>query len=84
MNNIDEIRDFIEENGLFDLINVPDGKILVFANNKSIFSGLLELILFLEERFNIVFYEDEIDINNFNTLEKIDKQVKIKLLKTHN
>ena len=84
MNNIDEIRDFIEENRLFDLINIPDGLILIFTNKGSILSGLLELILFLEERFNIAFYEDEIDFNNFNTLEKIDKQVKSKLSNTHN
>ena len=72
MTREEEIRQFIDENLLFG-----DKKSYGFAtdlNFTGIISnaGFLELISFIEERFNLRFAEEDIRIENFSSIEKIN------------
>ena len=43
--------------------------------------GMIELISFLEKEFNIVFNEDDLVLENFETLEKIIYLIDLKIIK---
>ena len=43
--------------------------------------GMIELISFLEKEFNIIFSEDDLVLDNFETLEKIVDLIQIKISK---
>lgn len=79
MTFIPEIRDFIVENFLFG-----DGKEL--NDNTSFFekgiidsTGIMELIAFLEDRYNIHIADEELVADNFSSLENINKFLKQKI-----
>ena len=43
--------------------------------------GMIELISFLEKEFNIIFNEDDLVLENFETLEKIIYLIDLKIIK---
>jgi acyl carrier protein len=73
-----EIHEFIVENLLFGNENNFNHAASLFESEKINFSGFLELISFLEERFNIFFMDDELIPHNFDSLEKINKYLILK------
>ncbi len=78
MNNREEIRQFIIENFLYgDERNFNPGDSF-FESGRVKFDGFLELISFLEERFNIFFKDGELIPAGFDTFEKINKNVILK------
>ena len=44
--------------------------------------GMIELISFLEKEFNVIFSEDDLVLENFETLNKIIDLIEIKISKT--
>ena len=43
--------------------------------------GMIELISFLEKEFNVIFSEDDLVLENFETLEKIIYLIDLKIIK---
>jgi len=78
MNNREEISQFVLENFLQgdEKIFNPDESF--FESKKIKFDGFLELICFLEERYGILFRDDELIPKNFDTVDKIVGNVKLK------
>jgi acyl carrier protein len=75
------VRDFIQKNFIFD----PN---TVLANDESLLgagvidsTGVLELIGFLEDKFQLQFGDDELVAENFDTIVKISAFVQNKLTK---
>jgi acyl carrier protein len=75
------VRDFIQENFIFD----PK---TVLANDESLLgagvidsTGVLELIGYLEEKFQLQFGDDELVAENFDTILKISTFLQKKLIK---
>jgi acyl carrier protein len=73
------VRDFIRQNFIFD----PN---TVLANDESLLgagiidsTGVLELIGYLEEKFQLQFGDDELVAENFDTIIKITAFLKKKL-----
>jgi len=73
------VRDFIQQNFIFD----PK---MVLANDESLLgagvidsTGVLELIGFLEEKFQLQFGDDELIAENFDTILKITAFLQKKL-----
>lgn len=44
--------------------------------------GMIELISFLEKEFNVIFSEDDLVLENFETLNKIIDLIELKISKT--
>ncbi len=79
MNHIEIVRNFIIENFLFGK-NEKLGNDTSFLEDGIIDStGILELIAFLEETFEIVVEDDEILPENLNSLTTIDEYLKRKI-----
>jgi acyl carrier protein len=75
------VRDFIQQNFIFD----PN---MVLANDESLLgagvidsTGVLELIGFLEDKFQLQFGDDELVAENFDTVIKISAFLQNKLSK---
>jgi acyl carrier protein len=73
------VRDFIQQNFIFDSNTV-------LANDESLLgagiidsTGVLELIGYLEEKFQLQFGDDELVAENFDTIIKITAFLKKKL-----
>ena len=66
---------FIKSNFLFDEnAELGDQKSLL-GSGVIDSTGVLELISFLEQRFNVKFNDSELVVENFDTVEKIEKFV---------
>ena len=72
MYNSEDIRRFLAENNFSNYEEDSNSGTKLFNNEKINTGRFLELILFLEERFNITFLESELLPNKFDTFEKID------------
>jgi acyl carrier protein len=75
----ESIREFIIENFLFG-----DGKELstdtrLFEKGIIDSTGILELVAFIEDRFNISITDDELIVANFLTLSAIDSFLQTKI-----
>ncbi len=71
--NIETINQFIVDNFLFgDGAKLADDTPL-FEKGIIDSTGVLELIAFIEDNFNIVFKDDEIIQDNFSSLSAIEK-----------
>jgi acyl carrier protein len=75
------VGDFIQQNFIFD----PN---MVLANDESLLgagvidsTGVLELIGYLEEKFQLQFGDDELVAENFDTILKITAFIQKKLIK---
>ncbi len=84
MDTVSLVRDFVVENFLFG-----DGKVLKedtsFMEEGIIDStGILELVFFLEETFDISVADTELVPENFDSLSRISKYVETKTRSVHN
>ena len=43
--------------------------------------GMIELISYLEKEFNIIFSEDDLVLDNFETIDKISNLIELKIIK---
>jgi len=81
MNKKAEIREFIVENFLFG-----DGK--DFNDDTNVFdkgivdsTGVLEILCYIEETYDIVIDDDDITISNFSSLNNISNYIQNRLSK---
>ena len=82
MNYINVIREFIVENFLFgDGHNLKDNSSLI-EDGIIDSTGVVELIAFIEENYNIVLADNELVQENFSSLNAIDRFLKSKLNST--
>jgi acyl carrier protein len=74
----DRIREFIESDFVFDDTSVaPDASLLDSGLVDS--TGILEVVLFLEEAFEISVQDEEVLPENFDSIERLAKYVERKL-----
>jgi len=74
----EKIKNFIVENFLFGEGELEDDEPL-FESGIIDSLGLIKLLAFIEETFNISLNMSEIDIEDFNTLDDILKTIKRKM-----
>lgn len=77
-----KIREYILESTFEDVQNIADDT-LIFEEGVLDSMGLLFLIEFLQEEFNVTTNDDELVVENFESLDKIVTFLNNKL-KTHN
>jgi acyl carrier protein len=74
----DRIREFIESDFVFDNTSVaPDASLLDSGLVDS--TGILEVVLFLEEAFEISVQDEEVLPENFDSIERLAQYVERKL-----
>jgi acyl carrier protein len=78
MNYREEISQFVVENFLLGSLENFNQADSYFVSGKIKFDGFLELISFLEERFDVFFRDDELIPENFDNLDKIINNLKLK------
>ena len=66
----EEVSKFINTNFLFDRKNVDINESLVGSGTIDS-TGILEVITFLEKRFNVTFEDEELVGDNFDTVDRI-------------
>ena len=75
----DQVRHFIKTNFVFDDRRVLDDKESLLGSGVIDSTGILELISYLEEHFNVKFEDSELTGENFDTVERISTFVSAKL-----
>ena len=76
MNNSKEIvKDFIVDNFLFGNANKLDTDTPLFEKGIIDSTGVLELLAFIEENFNIKVSDEELVLSNFSSINAIEKFV---------
>ncbi|UCF07051.1 MAG: acyl carrier protein [bacterium] len=79
-----QIRDFIIENFLFGSSDAPFGDDESFLESGIIDStGILELVSFVEERFDIEVKDEELIPDNFDSVGKLVGYINNKMNKIH-
>ena len=77
-----EVRQFIKKNFLFDdNANLGD-ELSLIGTGVVDSTGVLELIAFLEKRFDVAFDDSELVVDNFDTVERITSFIVRKLNNT--
>jgi acyl carrier protein len=76
------IRLFIVDNFLFGDGNKLKSDTLLIEKGIIDSTGVLELVAFIEENFNLTIKDDELIQDNFASLSAIEKFLKIKLKQT--
>lgn len=66
-----EIKEFIIENFLFGEKGQFDEKTDIFEKRIVDSTGVLEIICFIEESYNLTIDDDEVTLNNFSNIENI-------------
>ncbi len=84
MTRLEEIHQFIKENYLFDNMMIYDNLTDFCETGIMDENNFLLLISFLEERFHIYFNDDELIVQNFKTIEKINTVLKQKTTGMYN
>ena len=79
MYNMEEIREFIVENFLFGEDNGLNDDTSFLDEGIIDSTGILELISFLEESYDISISEDELIPENLDCLKNIDKFLQYKM-----
>lgn len=74
-----KIKEFLQENYIFDSENGLDDDDSLLENGIIDSTGVLELILFLEENFQIKVNDDEILPENLDSVNNICNFAKIKI-----
>ena len=74
----DRIREYILESTFDDVENIND-ETLIFEEGVLDSMGLLFLIEFLQEEFNITTNDDELVVENFQSINSIHEFMKSKL-----
>lgn len=74
-----KIKEFLQENYIFDSENGLDDDDSLLENGIIDSTGVLELILFLEENFQIKINDDEILPENLDSVNNICNFAKIKI-----
>lgn len=68
-----KVRDFVVDNYLFgNEENAPEPDASFLEQRLMDSTGVLELVFFLEEAFDITISDDELVLENLDSLEKID------------
>jgi len=75
------VRDFIQQNFIFDSNIVLENDESLLGKGIIDSTGVLELIGFLEEKFQLQFGDDELVAENFDTVIKISDFLQKKLNK---
>jgi acyl carrier protein len=79
MNNYKElIRDFIVDNFLFGNAEKLDTNTPLFEKGIIDSTGVLELLAFIEENFNIQVSDEELVQSNFSSISAIEKLIQSK------
>ncbi len=73
------VRDFIRQNFIFDAAVVLDDNQSLLGSGVIDSTGVLELIGYLEEKFQLQFGDDELVAENFDNVEKITAFLQKKL-----
>ena len=73
------LREFLTENFMVELDSAftEDDSLLEYGVIDS--TGVLELVIYLEEKYNIKIEDDEIIPENLDSLNNIDKYIKSKI-----
>jgi len=79
MSYTEEIKEFIVDNFLFGESNGLDDEMSLFERGIISSSGILELIAFMEEKYNITFADNELTPKNFSNIKTIGAFVKEKI-----
>ena len=79
MENMTKVREFIVENFLFGDGDEFKNDTPFFENGIVDSTGILEIISFLEETFQINIEDEELIPENFSTVQTIDKYLSSKL-----
>jgi acyl carrier protein len=74
-----EIRVFIVENFLYGDENLLDDEVSLLEKGIMDSTGILELIAFLEQTFEIQVHDEEIVPDNLDSLVRIEKYLKVKI-----
>lgn len=75
----DQVRQFIRTNFVFDDRRVLEDKESLLGSGVIDSTGILELISYLEEHFNVKFEDTELTGENFDSVERISTFVGAKL-----
>jgi acyl carrier protein len=75
----DQVRQFIRTNFVFDDRRVLEDKESLLGSGVIDSTGILELISYLEEHFNVKFEDSELTGENFDSVERIATFVSAKL-----
>ena len=79
MSNVAEVREFIVDNFLFGDDSDLSNDSLFFESGIVDSTGILEIVTFLEENFEISVADEELIPENFSSIETIDHYLKKKL-----
>ena len=79
MSNVAEVREFIVDNFLFGDDSDLSNDSLFFESGIVDSTGILEIVTFLEENFEISVADEELIPENFSSIETIDYYLKKKL-----
>lgn len=79
MEQIDKLKDFVINNFLFGKNNLLEYDTDFFEKGIIDSTGILELVCFVEESFNISVQDDEIVPENFSSLTKLNEYLNQKL-----
>ncbi len=79
MEQIENLKNFVVNNFLFGKGNLLEYETDFFEKGIIDSTGILELVCFVEETFNITVQDDEIIPENFSSLTKLDKYISQKL-----
>lgn len=84
MGESEQIRDFIIDNFLFGELNHFDENTNFFEKGILDSTGIIELVSFIEQTFNISIEDEESTVDNFSSLTHISQylQSKIELKKS--
>lgn len=79
MDTSEIIRDFIVDNFLFGETNHFTEDTDFFEKGILDSTGIIELVSFIEQTFNISIEDDELIIDNFSSLDNITRYLQLKL-----
>lgn len=78
MNNIEEIKEFIVDNFLFGDSQKLENDTALFEKGIIDSTGVLELVSFIEENYNVTINDDDLIQDNFSSLVAINQFLKSK------
>ena len=79
MNEIDKVREFVIEELLYGDGDRLTDETSFYETGLIDSTGILEIISFLEETFNITIEDEELIPENLETIQKIDRYLKRKI-----
>ena len=78
MTNSELIKEFIIDNFLFGESDHFDENTDLFEKGILDSTGIIELVGFIEQKFNVTIEDEELIIDNFSTLNRIDHYLQSK------